>query len=46
MGLQGETLPGLGNAVAPNGEDCHVWNGRIDANPAFAEGKGKALPCN
>lgn len=34
------------NAVAPNGEDCHMWNGRVAANPAFALEHQKVKPCN
>ena len=34
------------NAVAPDGEDCHVWNGRVAANPAFAAEHPKVEPCN
>ncbi|KAL8882440.1 MAG: hypothetical protein Q9198_000567 [Flavoplaca austrocitrina] len=34
------------NAKGPDGEDCHVWNGRLASNPLFAEGKKMALPCN
>ncbi|KAL8882220.1 MAG: hypothetical protein Q9198_000747 [Flavoplaca austrocitrina] len=38
--------PAEENAKGPDGEDCHVWNGRLASNPLFAEGKKMALPCN